>query len=148
MLKTISETELVINGRYRASIIPLINGAKRSIDLIMFEWRWYKQDPSSDASLINQALLRAMRRGVRVRAIVNNATQMQALKAVGFDVRTNDAGTLLHSKSIIFDAECVMMGSHNLTNNAMRANIETSLIVRNEAIAKQMYAFFNSLWQS
>lgn len=148
MYNTLPETKLVINGAYRSEIVPLINSAKISIDLLMYEWRWYKQDITTDASLINQCLLRALRRGVRVRGIVNTGTQMQQLKAVGFDVRTNDAGTLMHSKSIIFDEKVAVLGSHNITNPAFRSNIETSLVLKNEEIAKQLTAYFNSLWLS
>lgn len=147
MSTPIPKTKLVINGAFRKEVVPLINAAKVSIEVLMFEWRWYKQDVSSDASLLNQTLLRAVRRGVKVRGLVNTATQMTALKAVGFDVRTNDAGTLLHTKCIVIDGKIAIMGSHNLTNNAMRANIEASLILENEEVAKQMQAYFESLWR-
>jgi phosphatidylserine/phosphatidylglycerophosphate/cardiolipin synthase-like enzyme len=148
MSTPLPEIKLVINSAYRAEIVPLINSAKKSIDLLMYEWRWYKQDITTDASLINQCLLRAMRRGVKVRGLVNTGTQMKQLNEIGFDVRTNDAGTLMHSKSIIIDESIAVMGSHNLTNPAMRSNIETSLIVRNADVAKQLSNYFNSLWLS
>lgn len=148
MSSSLSKTKLVINGAYRKEITPFINGATSTIELLMFEWRWYKQDSTSDASLLNQCLLRAMRRGVKVRALVNNATHMQNLKELGFDVRTNDAGTLLHSKCIIFDGKVVVMGSHNLTHPAMSKNIESSVILESEEFAKQLQSYFNSLWLS
>lgn len=148
LIKEASDSELLINGRYTQKLLHLIALAKTSIDVIMYEWRWYKNDTTSDISLINQALLQALRRGVKVRAIVNNAGQMQQLKAIGFDIRTNDKGTLMHSKALIFDKSSLLMGSHNLTNNAMRSNIESSVFIKNEILAQQFSAYFESIWQS
>lgn len=148
LIKEASDSELLINGRYTQKVLHLIALAKTSIDVIMFEWRWYKNDTTSDISLINQALLQAQRRGVKVRAILNSAVQMQQLKAIGFDIRTNDKGTVMHSKAIVFDRSTIVIGSHNLTNNAMRNNIESSVVINNDFIAQQFSAYFESIWQS
>lgn len=144
----LQETQLIVNGRYREQVVRLINGAKSSIDILMFEWKWYKKDVCCDATLINQAILRAKKRGVRIRGIVNHAKQMQELLEVGLTVRTNEAGTVLHSKCLIFDDKIVVMGSHNLTQNAMRSNIETSVIIHSENFAKEFGKYFESLWLS
>lgn len=148
LIKEASESELLINGRYTQKLLHLIALSKTSIDVIMYEWRWYKNDTTSDVSLINQTLLQAHRRGVKVRAIVNSAGQMEQLKAIGFDVRTNERGTLLHSKAIVFDRSTIVIGSHNLTNNAMRSNIESSVVIKNDIIAEQFSNYFESIWQS
>lgn len=148
MSTPLSKTELVINSQYRKRVIELIDASKASIDLLMYEWKWYKDDIACDASLINQALVRALRRGVKIRGVVNSGTQMQVLRDIGFDVRTNDGGTVLHTKCLIFDNATVLLGSHNLTDNAMRSNIETSVIIESEENASQMARYFNSLWQS
>lgn len=148
LIKEASDSELLINGRYTQKLLHQIALAKTSIDVIMYEWRWYKNDTTSDISLINQALLQALRRGVKVRGIVNSAGQMEQLKAIGFDVRTNERGTLMHSKAIVFDRSTIVIGSHNLTNNAMRSNIESSVVINNDFIAEQFSNYFQSVWQS
>lgn len=114
----------------------------------MFEWRWYEHDFSCDASRINQAILRAARRGVKVRALVNGGSAVGVLKEQGIDARTIDKSKLLHSKCVIVDGARVLMGSHNLTENAMTSNIETSLQLDSEELAQQLQQYFNSLWQS
>ena len=129
-------------------MLDLINNAKQSIEIIMFVWLWYKEDFSCDMSLINHALIRAQRRGVKLRAIVNFGGAVAVLKEQGIDVRTNDPGTLLHSKMVIVDSAVLAMGSHNFTENAMNSNIETSMLIEDTEQAKKMKLYFDSLWLS
>ncbi len=138
----------ILNGQYRKNIIDLINDAKFSINIMMFEWRWYTKDISCDMSLINQALLRAKKRGVKIRGIVNTATQRQILIDKGFDIKTNQKSILMHTKVIVFDSKIYVIGSHNFTENAMQSNEELSCIINDDEGAKQINNYFDTLWRS
>lgn len=146
MPEPLSKNELAIGKQYVDRVIDLINGAKRSIDIFMFDWRWAKNDISSDVSLINQSLVRATRRGVIVRAFCNYTAITKILNEVGIKAKSWNSTKLMHSKAIILDQKIVVMGSHNFTMNAMNENIETSVIMEDEALGTQLTNYFNTLW--
>ncbi len=55
--------ETIIGKEFPQKVIPLIEQAKTSIDIVVFDWRWYPQDPGASVQLFNQAIVRAVRRG-------------------------------------------------------------------------------------
>lgn len=146
MSETIFKTQLVVGKAYFKSAYNLIDGAKRSIDVIMYEWKWYENDPSSNVQRLNQAIVRAVRRGVQVRALVNEGRQAELLRSLGINARTNLASVVMHTKALIVDNEHVLMGSHNFTEKAMTSNIETSIYTRDAEHATQLSAYMVSLW--
>lgn len=147
MYTPIPKIELVIGREYTACILECIKNAKSDIKILMFEWKWYKEDFSSDASRINQAILQAIRRGVKVRAFINSGVQAEYLKSVGIETQAIKKRTLMHSKTIVFDNKTVLIGSHNLTENAMTSNIETSVCIDDDALAQKIETYFDNLWQ-
>lgn len=136
----------VIGAEYGSAILDLINSAIVTIDIMMFDWRWYDQDPSNPIQLINQAIVRAVRRGVVVRAITSSPKLIDILRSVGIDARKLDRAGLMHSKIIIVDRCFYSMGSHNLTDSANTRNIESSIIVRDQLTAQVHLDYFNNLW--
>lgn len=148
MSTDVTKNELAIGNQYAKRLISLIDKATKNIDVMMFDWRWYSNDPFSDISQINHAFVRAARRKVFIRVLTNYISVVEELKAVGINAKCWDASKLMHSKSIIVDNKYVVMGSHNFTNNAMRHNVETSVFLDNEDIAKGLNDYFESLWRS
>jgi phosphatidylserine/phosphatidylglycerophosphate/cardiolipin synthase-like enzyme len=148
MCPAFSKNELVINSEYATRLIELIDGSRDSISCLMFDWRWYKNDFACDVALINQALVRAVRRGVVVRLVLNSGVLVDQMTAVGFQVKHWQADKLMHAKMIIIDKFYTVIGSHNLTENAMGRNIEASVIANDSYLAEKCTAFFESKWLS
>jgi phosphatidylserine/phosphatidylglycerophosphate/cardiolipin synthase-like enzyme len=128
-------------------VIPKINEAKKSIKIVVFDWRWYPSDASNPVQLFNQSLVRAVRRGVSVSALANNDSIVATLKAVGIDAKKVFTKNLVHAKLMIIDDLCVVIGSHNYTQNAFTMNHEVSVVFDDVETAKELITFFTSLWQ-
>ncbi len=142
------ENKLSVGNAYAKRMADLIDKAQKDIIVLMFDWRWYPNDPFSDVSKMNHAFVRAARRGVKVRTMTNYLNVVAQLRELGIDAKTWDSTKLMHSKSVVIDGKHVVMGSHNFTNNAMRQNIETSIFIEDEPLAKELTDYFNLLWQS
>ena len=140
MIKTL------IGKEFPNKVIPLIENAVKAIDIIVFDWRWYPQDPGASVQLFNQAIVRAVRRGVKVRAIVNNDEIIRVLKEIGCEAKKIFTPGLIHSKLMIIDYSLVVTGSHNYTQSAFQMNLETSVIFEDADAAANFQNFFNNLW--
>jgi phosphatidylserine/phosphatidylglycerophosphate/cardiolipin synthase-like enzyme len=140
------QNETIIGAEYPEKVGKLIDTAIFSIDILMFDWRWYKNDPSHPLQIFNQKLVRAVRRGVKVRCITNYAELVETLNLLGFDAKVWPQSTLLHSKLLIFDKLVIVSGSHNLTGNAFCSNVEISTIINEPALAKSFGDYFENIW--
>jgi phosphatidylserine/phosphatidylglycerophosphate/cardiolipin synthase-like enzyme len=140
--------ETIIGRQFPDKVIPLINEAKSSISIIVFDWRWYSNDPGASAQLFNQAILRAVRRGVCVKAIVNSPDILNTLNSQGCQAKKLSIKNLVHCKLMIIDNEVVVVGSHNYTQNAFQMNYEFSVILRDVENISDFFNFFDNLWQS
>lgn len=140
------QNETIIGAEYPVKVGKLIDSAKYSIDILMFDWRWYKDDIAHPLQIFNQKLVRAVRRGVRIRTITNYAELVDTLNTLGFYAKKWPQKNLLHSKLVIIDKEIVVSGSHNFTGNAFCANLETSVIFHEPALALKFSDYFNNLW--
>jgi hypothetical protein len=66
------EAHLVEGGSLKShKMAEIIDHLVEVLLLIKFDWRWYPQNPGSPVQLFNQAIARAIKRGVIVRAIAN-----------------------------------------------------------------------------
>ena len=138
--------ETIIGSQFPKKVIPLIDNAVKSIDIIVFDWRWYPQDPGASVQLFNQAIVRAVRRGVTVRAIVNNNEILTTLKEVGVEVKRLKIKELVHCKFMIIDDGLVVTGSHNYTQSAFQMNLEASVVFEDLGVASEFKSFFNNLF--
>jgi len=138
--------EVIIGKQFPEKVIPLIENAKNYIQTVVFDWRWYPNDPGNSVQLFNQAIVRASRRGVKIQAIVNHADILTPLKENGIDVKKLNITGLVHAKLMIIDKNTVIIGSHNYTHNAFVINHEISLILKDCDVIKDINKFFTSLW--
>jgi phosphatidylserine/phosphatidylglycerophosphate/cardiolipin synthase-like enzyme len=136
----------IIGKEFPKKVIPLIDVAKRSIDIIVFDWRWYSQDPGASVQLFNQAVVRAAKRGVRVRAVVNSDVILNTLLSVGILAKRVKIKNLLHVKLMIIDDEVVILGSHNYTQSAFNVNLELSVILADVGPQLEFINFFNQIY--
>jgi len=143
-----TQVETIIGREFPKKVVPLIEHATKSIDIIVFDWRWYSQDPGAPVQLFNQAILRAVRRGVKVRVIANNDNIINILKGEGCQAKRLITKRLLHCKIMIIDGQMMITGSHNYTEYAFEMNLELSVIFDDPLAIDQALVFFNNLFNS
>ena len=137
---------LIIGKEFPIKIIPLIQQAQKSIDIIVFDWRWYPDNIGSTIQQFNHEIIKVARKNLRVRAIVNSKKIGGILKQNNIEIKTHNSKKLLHTKLMIIDGERAILGSHNYTLNAFTINHEISVIIHNEIIVNQLKTYFGNLW--
>lgn len=138
--------DIIIGKQFADKVIPLINGAKFSIKTVVYDWRWYANDPGNTVQLFNQAIVRAVKRGVQTQAIVNNDVILQTLKEVGIQAKMLQIAGIVHAKLMIIDDKTVILGSHNYTHNAFVVNQEISVALFDCENIADFNNFFDTLW--
>lgn len=140
--------ETIIANQYVKKVVPLIESAKDSIDICVFDWRWYANDVGELCQKFNQSIVSAVRRGVKVRALVNSEEIAAPLRKVGLAVKVHNSARLLHLKMMIIDQKIVVTGSHNYSKSAFNTNYELSVILSDNFDVFEFSNFFQTLWQN
>lgn len=136
----------IISQDYVKIVIPLIESAVNSIEIIVFEWRFYRTGLKNNVSKFNEAIARAVARGVRVRCLVRSQSAVNELKKMGCVARRLFTKRLLHNKLLIIDKRRIVLGSHNFTQHAFSSNYETSIFVTLQYEDNTLVKYFNNLW--
>ncbi|HJU12210.1 MAG TPA: phospholipase D family protein [Candidatus Binataceae bacterium] len=111
------------------TILGAINGAHSTIRLQMY---------SLTLREVADALVRAKRRGVDVRLIVdrgqlhqdrNDSARVETLAAAGIPVLLDPVPGLMHDKVMVIDRETVLTGSFNYTWGAEHLNAENLIVL-------------------
>ena len=136
----------IFGYEYPDFVISLINEAKETIDIVMYDWRWDLNILGSALGCFNQSVVRAARRGVKIRSIVNSGANLELMRGVGINSKTLKRSGLVHAKVLIIDNKCVIIGSHNLSNNAFSENLEASVYLPCSNIAQNFTDYFNKIW--
>lgn len=136
----------IISKDFPKVVIPLIESAVNSIDIIVFDWRFYKDDPANAVSLFNTAIARACRRGVRVRCLVQNDGVVAKLNQLGCWAKKLHSKRILHTKLLIIDNTRIVIGSHNYTQHAFTSNHEASIYVVMADVKNGLLDYFNNLF--
>lgn len=139
-------TELIIGKEFPQKVIPLIQQAKKSIDIIVYDWRWYSDQIGSDIQKFNNAIVVAKRKGIEVRAIVNSPNIASILNTSGITAKVFSSKRTLHVKNMLIDNETAIIGSHNYTMNAFTLNYEVSIITQKKEVVNRLRKFFDILW--
>jgi len=147
MCPTDVTNKILINGDYTQNIIWLLDRVVSDVSIMMFDWNWYKNDFACDISLINQSIIRAKRRGVKIRIISNAIEAKTYFLQNGIDVRKYSVRGVFHAKLFIFDQNKFVIGSHNMTMGAMSRNFEVSYLSNDNEAAKAFVTLFDSIWQ-
>jgi phosphatidylserine/phosphatidylglycerophosphate/cardiolipin synthase-like enzyme len=136
----------LFSDEYGPFVCSLIRAATGHIDIAVFDWRWTPMAPGSPCESFNTEIQAAKRRGVRVRAIVQQTGLVRELIAKGIEAKKPFSRSILHTKLIIIDNRFVVCGSHNFTNNAFGKNFELSVLLD---IPEEIGAYkriFERLW--
>jgi cardiolipin synthase A/B len=140
---------LASQRRHRRSIhreyLVRIAGAKKTVDIAN---SYFVPDRS-----VRSALFRAVARGVRVRVLMPERSDVQAVQYAAealFDTLLRHgvelhamSGPMMHSKTAIIDRSFVTIGSYNLDERSWRKNLEINLAVEDEAFGEHCASWFD-----
>ena len=127
-------------------VIPLIDAATKSIDIVIFYWRFVANEPGSRLGLFNAAIYRAVKRGVKVRAAVTSDDIRKIATAWGIECRKIETRKLMHVKMMIIDDKTVITGSHNYTKSAFELNVELSAVIESDEGVEDFNKFFENVF--
>ncbi|MFB6207105.1 MAG: phospholipase D-like domain-containing protein [Haloglomus sp.] len=111
-----------------------------------------------------RAVLRAARRGVRVRVLLSGAwyvrednaalvawlNRVAAREGLPLSARVADPGgryEKIHAKGLVVDGEHVLVGSLNWNNNSVRENREVALLLHGTSVADYYRDVFHADWR-
>lgn len=140
------QTTLIIGKEFPDKVIPLIEQAKNSIFIIVYDWRWYSDQIGSAIQKFNNSIINAAQKKKRVRVITNRSYINEILPQLNIQVKKIHSKRTLHTKLMIIDNEIAILGSHNYTMNAFTINHEVSVILQDEQIVKRLSLYFENLW--
>jgi phosphatidylserine/phosphatidylglycerophosphate/cardiolipin synthase-like enzyme len=149
----------IIDGDYPGIVIPLIENCKASLDILVYEWKWYGHQALSSIQQFNLAICSAARRGVHVRALLNiehsthpisriNTRTERFLRQAGCEVRMANVGGRTHAKMLIIDKNILVLGSHNFCKSSFSTNAEVSIVVAECPQIEEYQHYFDELWTS
>ena len=139
---------LLKNQEYFTALTAAIDEAKSEIIMSFFLFKAGVHKNSLPDRVLSR-LVRAARKGVKITVILeksggndrnldaeNNRTK-QFLEEKGIKVYFDSLQKTTHTKLVVIDQRLVLLGSHNLTQSALKYNNEISLLIDRPDLAKE-----------
>lgn len=148
----------IIGPAYMDVVLPVLKGARSSINVVLYQWKWYSHAGFSKIQRVSLACTAAARRGVKVRVILDmehqshpiskiNTRTAKALREAGCEVKFSHSSCLTHAKMVTIDDRYLVLGSHNFSNSAFSKNEEASVLIDDPTFANEYIQWFESLWR-
>jgi len=148
------DVQLVMDAQYFEVAKKLIQEAKHSIQVMMFEMGYYDRYPNTPSNLLIKELMNATKRGVKVEVILEvkegedrttkrNRHTGKILSEGGVEVIYDPLFKTTHAKFIAVDGRLTLLGSTNWTYYALTSNNEASVLVRSKEVAQATMDYFN-----
>lgn len=151
-----SKVTLLPDHKYVDALINGIRGARREISGCFFIFK--VNDSKNGLPLaIAKELIAAKKRGVNVtmeleqdaggkRTVYEQNRHAAALMTdAGINVRFDTPKTTTHVKAMVIDRRYTYIGSHNLTQSALKYNNELSVMIDSPELAEETLAYLNNL---
>jgi phosphatidylserine/phosphatidylglycerophosphate/cardiolipin synthase-like enzyme len=134
------------NRDFAVAATEMVEAAEQRVHLV--EYVIYDSGPVHD---LLQALVDAQARGVDVAVLAdeeagNTVHALDWLEAHDVRTRIDSPETTTHNKLIIAD-DVVLLGSHNLSSNALESNNEASIQVAIPEVTAWYEALFSAMWE-
>jgi len=148
------DVQLVTDAQYFQVAKKMIQEAKSSIQVMMFEMGYYDQHPNTPSNLLIRELIDAKKRGVKVEVILDvregkdrtterNRQTGKILSNGGVEVTYDPLSKTTHAKWMVVDGKLSLVGSANWTYYALTSNNEVSVLIRSKEVAKALVDYFN-----
>ena len=146
------EVELLEGPRFAASLEQAIDGAQSSVRLATYVFRL---SPRGETGRLAKALAQAAKRGVEVELYLEttglkdslergNRQVAKWLKRNQVKVYFDTPNQRSHAKAAVIDHKFCFVGSHNLTESALKHNYELTLRVDSPALAQKLAPSFTA----
>ncbi len=147
--------KLLKDQDYFPALLEDIDQARQEIALTVFFFKTNGfRDNRPDRILVH--LREAVRRGVIVDAVIErgkekenvsevNADTARKLRAAGIRVCMDAPDRTMHTKMIVIDRRTLFIGSHNLTQSALKYNHEVSIRIESPPLAEEALRYMKSL---
>jgi phosphatidylserine/phosphatidylglycerophosphate/cardiolipin synthase-like enzyme len=150
----VEDLKLVTDGDYFQTAMKMIQEAKSSIHIIMFEMNYYDDRTSTPSNLLIKELMAARKRGVKVEVILDvrekedrttksNRRTGKMLSDGGVEVTYDSLSKTTHAKVLIADGQRILLGSTNWTYHALSSNHEACVLIHSREVAKELTEYFN-----
>lgn len=140
-------TTTIIGKEFAGKVVPLIKDAKKNIDIIVYDWRFYPDQIGSEIQRFNHAIITANRKHIKIRGVTNSFTTISIFKKLNVEMRKPFTKGLMHTKLLLIDNKIAVLGSHNYTMNAFTINKEVSVIIDEKETVDRLQKYFNNLWE-
>jgi phosphatidylserine/phosphatidylglycerophosphate/cardiolipin synthase-like enzyme len=138
------------------AVDEVLTGAQSTIDVILYQARFYFHYPGSESNTLLLDLVEAGERGVEVRAVIEqadwNITNSEENRDVWNVLRLGDielyfdpVGTTSHAKLVIVDDRYVIIGSTNWNHYALDINNEANVVIDSKQAARAFRTYFEEL---
>jgi phosphatidylserine/phosphatidylglycerophosphate/cardiolipin synthase-like enzyme len=149
---------LLRNKDYFFTLSQKIQEARKQIVMAFFLFKT-NGHPESYPEIILKNLSRAMQRGVLVTVILerddrpdssvdrDNRATAERLQKMGVAVHFDAPKKTTHTKLAVIDERYTFIGSHNLTQSALKHNNELSVLIDSTDIAGKTLSYINGLYR-
>ena len=146
-------------GLHEAVLPELLARAGREVDLLLYRFGYYPQYPDSPSNRLVEGLISALRRGVRVRILLeggegfqdlaeDNRLTASFLALHGAEVRLDPPWVTTHAKCLIVDGRDVVVSSANWSYYSLAKNVEAGVAFLDApALAARLLVAFEALWR-
>ena len=133
-----------------------IRKARKEITGCFFLFKVSEHKSDQPMAIVTE-LIAAQKRGVRVSIELEQAASGKGtvyeqnrraatlMSDAGIKVRFDAPKTTTHVKALVIDGRYVYMGSHNLTQSALKYNNELSIMIDSAELAAEVTAYLNNL---
>jgi cardiolipin synthase len=150
----VEDVQLVTDGQYFQIAKKMIQEAKASIQVMVFEMGYYEEYPNTPSNLLIKELIDAKKRGIKVEVILEvregedrttkrNRHTGKILSGGGVEVIYDSPSKTTHAKLMVVDRYLILLGSTNWTYYALTNNNEVSVLIRSKEVAKELIDYFN-----
>ena len=148
---------LLKNKAYFHALSERIRDARTQILMAFFLFKT-NGHPKSYPEILLRELGDAARRGVRVMVVLeqdvktdstvnrDNQNASERLKKAGVEVHFDSPKKTMHTKLAVIDGRYTFIGSHNLTQAALKHNHELSVLVDSPAVAQETLNYIKDLY--
>jgi phosphatidylserine/phosphatidylglycerophosphate/cardiolipin synthase-like enzyme len=149
------DVTLLMDGDYFPALQKGIRQARQEIALSVFYFKTTGGRDSHSEEILTD-LLAAATRGVRVDVVFekgrpgdnvsrDNEKAARRLKKGGVRVCMDTPDTTTHAKLVVIDRRFLFIGSHNLTQSALKYNHEVSVLIDSAPLAEDALRYVKSI---
>jgi phosphatidylserine/phosphatidylglycerophosphate/cardiolipin synthase-like enzyme len=151
----VADVKLLLDRDYFTALLDGIDCARSEIFISAYLFRTIENAKGYPETVLKR-LLAAAKRGVRIDVVVernqdaddvsrNNAETAERLKQGGIRVCMDAPDRVTHTKLVVIDRRYVLIGSHNLTQSALKYNHEASVWIDSASLAEEALRYMKSL---